>query len=125
MANTNKLIIKDLKIYAYHGDFPEEKAMGQFFLLDFVFYLKDFNYLEGEKIENTVDYVKIIKHIKRKFTEKNFNLIESAASYLCDSILENFSKIFKMELTLKKTSPPIDAIFSYVAVEIARERKTY
>ena len=123
MVNINKLIIKDLKFYAYHGDLPEEKTLGQFFLLDFVFYLKDFTYLKGEKIENTVDYVKIIKHVKEKFTERNFNLIESAASYLCDSVLENFPKIFKVELTLKKTSPPVDAIFSYVAVEMVRERK--
>ena len=122
MANANKLIIKDLKIYAHHGDLPEEKTLGQFFLLDFVFYLKDFTYLEGEEIENTVDYVKIIKYVKKKFTEKNFDLIESAASCLCESILKNFPKIFKMELTLKKTSPPVDAIFSYVAVEIVRER---
>ena len=123
LENTNKLIIKDLKIYAYHGDLSEEKTLGQFFLLDFVFSLRDFTYLDGEEIENTVDYVKIIKHVKKKFTERNFDLIESAASYLCDSVLENFPKIFKVELTLKKTSPPIDAIFNYVAVEIVRERK--
>ena len=122
MTTVNKLIIKDLKIYAYHGDLPEEKVLGQFFLLDFVFYLNDFEYEMEEKIENTVNYVELIRCVKKEFTGRKFNLIETAANYLCDCILEEFPKISKIELTLKKTSPPVDAFFSYVGVEVTKSR---
>lgn len=122
MVSTNKLIIKDLKVYAHHGDFPEEKVMGQFFVLDFILYLDGFEYKNGEEIENTVNYVELINYVKKEFTGKNFDLIETVANYLCDGILENFPKIFKVELVLKKPSPPVDVFFSYVAVEVVKSR---
>ncbi len=120
--HNSKIIIKGLKIYAYHGKLPEEKKLGQFFLLDLVIY---FNFLENvpsDTLENTINYVEVINFIKEKFTEKNFNLIETAAEYLCDSVLKYFQKIYKVDITLRKPTPPVNADFDYVAVEVMKSR---
>ena len=118
----SKIIIKGLKIYAYHGKLPEEKKLGQFFLLDVVIYFNFLGNIPSDTLENTINYVEVINFIKEKFTEKKFNLIETAAEYLCDSVLEYFQKIYKVGITLRKPTPPVNADFDYVAVEIMKSR---
>ena len=118
----DKTIIKNLKLYAYHGVLPEEKELGQFFLLDLVIYTSFDKSVANDSIENAINYAKVIEYVKIKFIEKKFNLIESAANFLSVSLLEKFQKIDKITITLKKPNAPINAEFNYVAVEITKYR---
>lgn len=120
--NLDKIIIKNLKLYAYHGVLPKEKELGQFFLLDLIIYTSFNKVVVNDSIENAVNYAKVIEYVKIKFIEKKFNLIESAANFLCVSLLEKFQKIDKITITLKKPNAPINAEFSYAAVEVTKYR---
>ena len=120
--NLDKIIIKNLKLYAYHGVLPEEKELGQFFLLDLIIYTSFNKVVVNDSIENAINYAKVIEYVKIKFIEKKFNLIESAANFLCVSLLKKFQKIDKITITLKKPNAPINAEFSYAAVEVTKYR---
>lgn len=118
----DKIIIKDLKLYAYHGVNPEEKVEGQYFFLDIDCYLDLETPCADDNVESTVSYAKIIKHVRNIFCAEKYDLIEKAAQVVADGILNEFSQIDKVTVLLKKPDAPVKADFGYVAVEITRDR---
>lgn len=119
----DKIIIKDLRIYAYHGVNPEEKTEGQCFVFDIECKTDLSKPCMTDNVDDTVSYAHIIKLVRRVFTAEKYDLIEKAAQVVADSILDNFDKIIKVTVTLKKPEAPMKADFGYVAVEIKRERR--
>ena len=118
----DKITIKNLKLFAFHGVNPEEKENGQNFYIDVDYYVNIIKACKNDDIESTVSYAKVVKVIREAFTKEKFNLIEKAAQVVADAIFENFESIYKVEITLKKPEAPVNADFEYMAVTIIRER---
>lgn len=118
----DKIIIKDLKLYAYHGVNPEEKIEGQNFVFDIECSADLSAPCETDDVNDTVSYAHIIKLVRKVFTAEKYDLLEKAAQVVADAIFENFDKIEKVIVTLKKPEAPMKADFGYVAVKIKRER---
>ncbi len=118
----DKIIIKNLKLYAYHGVNPEEKIEGQNFVIDIICKCDLKKPCKTDDVEDTVSYAQVIKLVKRVFTLEKYDLIEKAAQVIADAILDEFSKIKEVKVTLKKPEAPMKSDFDYVAVEIERER---
>jgi dihydroneopterin aldolase len=118
----DKISIKGLKLFAYHGVNPEEKENGQNFIFDVDYYVNIAKACHNDSIDDTVSYAKVVKVIRSAFTQEKYDLIERAAQVVADALLDNFEDIFKVEITLKKPEAPIKADFDYVAVSIIRER---
>ncbi|WP_177663201.1 dihydroneopterin aldolase [uncultured Eubacterium sp.] len=118
----DKISIKGLKLFAYHGVNPEEKENGQNFVIDLDYYVNIARACQMDTLDDTVSYAKVVKTIRRVFTAEKYDLIERAAQVIADAVLDEFEDIFKVEVTLKKPEAPISAEFDYVAVSIMRER---
>lgn len=119
----DKIIIKGLKLYAYHGVNPEEKEEGQIFIIDLISSINIDKPCQTDCVDDTVSYAKVIKTVRRVFTAEKFDLIEKAAQTVADAILDEYEQIESVTLTLKKPYAPVKADFEYVAVEITRSRK--
>ena len=118
----DKITIKNLKLFAYHGVNPEEKENGQNFLIDINYYVDIKKACQSDSLEDTVSYAKVVKTARAAFTKNKYDLIERAAQAMADAIFESFDSIFKLEITLKKPQAPVNADFEYMAVTIIRER---
>ncbi len=118
----DKIIIKDLQIFAYHGVNAAEKINGQSFVLDITMWLDLSMPCKSDKVNDTVSYSDVIRKVIEIFTSQKYDLLEKAAQVVCDSIFENFSRVCECEILLKKPDAPINADFSFVAVEIRRKR---
>lgn len=119
----DKIIISDLKIFAYHGVNEEEKLNGQNFYLDLVCDIDLSEPCRTDNIDDTVSYAKIIKAVKAVFVSEKYDLIEKAAQVTADCMLNNFSAVKAVEVTLRKPEAPVKADFGFVAVRIRRERE--
>ncbi len=119
----DKIIIRNLKIFAYHGVNPEEKENGQNFFIDIDAFADVNKACENDDLNCTVNYAKIIKTVRRVFTENKYDLIEKAAQTVVDAIFDEYPKIQKIRILLKKPEAPIKAEFDYVGVELERMRK--
>ena len=118
----DKISIKGLRLFAYHGVNPEEKENGQTFVIDMDYYVNIARACQMDSIDDTVSYARVVKEIRNEFCENKYDLIEKAAQVVADGVLEEFPDIFKVDITLKKPEAPIKADFDYVAVTISRER---
>lgn len=118
----DKIIIDELKIYAYHGVNPEEKAGGQNFILNITCEADLHVPSLSDNVDDTVSYSKLIKETTRIFLSEKDDLIECAARRVAVGLLNKFEKLQSVTVLLKKPEAPIKADFNYVAVEICIKR---
>ena len=120
----DKIIVKGLKLFAYHGVNPEEKVDGQNFVLDVTAELDTKKAQYSDNVDDTVSYAKIIKTVRAVFTEKSYDLIEAAANRVGIAVMQTYPEISRVTVLLMKPEAPIKAEFEYVAVEqtITREQ---
>ncbi len=119
----DKIMIKGLRVFAYHGVNPEETQFGQNFELDITASINIDSACISDDIEQTVSYAQIIKAVRKTMLEKNCKLLEHAAQRVADALFEQFNAIEALNITLKKPEAPMRADFDWVAVEIERVRK--
>ncbi len=119
----DKILIRNLKIFAYHGVHVYEKENGQNFIFDIDAFVDMSKPCTSDDVEDTVSYSAIIAETTRIFTADKFDLIEKAAQSVADGLFESFDKIQSLRIFLKKPEAPIKADFDYVGVEIYRERE--
>ena len=93
---SDRILIRDLQVFARHGVLPEEERLGQRFALDIT------------AIET--------------FTAKRYALIEAAAEAVAQAALARFPAIERIEVEIRKPAAPIDAVFAFVGVRIERSR---
>jgi len=118
----DRIIVKDLEVYGYHGVFAEEKKLGQLFLVtvDMVTNLEPAGYLDS--LECTIDYGRICDDIKTVLTEKSYDLIEAAAMAIIEKLFTNYAAVFTIKALVKKPWAPLGHHLKYVAVELERSR---
>ena len=119
----DRIYIKGLDVFAYHGVMPKEKRDGQRFVLDITLDCDLLKAGQTDRLEDTVDYTAVMDAAVQAMTESSYDLIERAASRTAEAILRAEEKVERVTLCLRKPEAPIDKIFDYVAVEITRERK--
>lgn len=118
----DEIYIKGLKIFAYHGVNPEETENGQEFELDIVMYADLTSARKSDDLDDTVSYSAARKIINAAMTEKPFKLIERASEEVATRLLNEFSKLVKVDVMLKKPNAPMSGVFDYVAVKITKAR---
>ena len=121
----DKISIKGLKLFAYHGVNPEEKENGQKFVIDIDYYVDMTKACHLDDIDDTVSYAKVVKTVNRVFTNAKYDLIEHCAQVIADGILNDFDAVYKVDVTVKKPQAPIKADLDYVSVSISRSREEY
>lgn len=118
----DQIIIKGLRLFAYHGVNPEEKEQGQNFVFDISLSVNMNRACSSDQVEDTVSYAKVVKTVRRVFTAEKYNLIEKCADVVAKAVLEEYPAVFSVDLTLKKPQAPVSADFEYMAVHIVRNR---
>lgn len=118
----DKIIVKDLKLFCYHGVNPEEKLDGQNFIFDVEAGVDLSMPCESDNVDDTVSYAKIIKTVRRVAQSEKNDLLEKVLQRVADALFEEFDRIQTLKILMKKPEAPIKADFSYVAVEIERSR---
>lgn len=118
----DRIRMKNLAFFGYHGVMEEEKTLGQKFFLDIELYADLNKAGKSDEVEDTVHYGEVYEVVKDIVENKRFKLIEALAESIADSVLEGFKKVQKINVTVRKPEAPVAGIFDYVAVEIERMR---
>lgn len=118
----DRIIISGLRLRAYHGVNEDEKRCGQIFYLDIILHTDLDRASRTDRLEDTVNYSAVIKTASAAFCSASFDLIERAAGYTADSILEAFPAVRSVDITVRKPDAPVSADIEYAAVGLTRER---
>lgn len=118
----DKITLKNMKFFAYHGVYPEEKAQGQNFHIDVEMRLDLRKPGNTDNLEDTIDYSRVYGIIKYITESNRFQLIERLADSISREILTGFDRIGEITVCIRKPEAPMDGVLDWAAVEIRRSR---
>jgi len=116
----DKIYIKDLEVYGFHGVNQQEKDMGQRFLISLELFLSLGEAGESDDLNETVSYAQVCVDVEEEFKKEKYDLIEKAAEKLAEFVLMNYKLVDRVKVKIKKPWAPIGKPLDYVAVEIDR-----
>jgi len=117
-----KIHLNEMVFYGYHGVHPEERKLGQRFIVNLTVVTKrDFDPIIHH-LEDTIDYTKIYSVIRHTMENKQFHLLEDCSNEILETVMFRFPKIIEALVKIKKPSVPINGSLGSVEVEMARKR---
>ena len=118
-----KIHLNKMVFFGYHGVQPEERTLGQRFVVNLTFETNSELDNSIHKLEDTVDYTSIYADLKEIMENKTFHLLENCANTILNHLLEKYEKIQTVKVKIRKPSVPIKGILDYVGVEMERSKK--
>lgn len=116
----DKITLKGIHGFGFHGVFDFEKIEGQDFYVDIELEADLSAASKSDLLADSIDYG-ILTAIAREAIEKlRFDLIERLAGFIADTILENFPTISSIGVTVHKPSAPVKESVADIAVTIHR-----
>jgi 7,8-dihydroneopterin aldolase/epimerase/oxygenase len=123
LANFTTIRLSNARFYAHHGVLDAERTNGGLFEIDAELTCDLLEAEVEDNLKKTVDYEKVYSFIKEIVAGKKFFLIESLASRICSSIMQNFPVVQKVTVKVRKPSPPLGGVVEFVEVEHTEYRK--
>lgn len=116
----DKIHIKNLEVFGRHGVFPEEKRLGQKFVINAVLYVPVRDAGGKDDLTKTVNYGKVSQFMVSYMSEHTFQLIEAVAEQMAKEVLLHFPRMQAITLEILKPWAPIGLPLEAVSVEITR-----
>ena len=119
----DRIILKGMQFYGYHGVNPEEKALGQAYIVDLTAEGDLTGPGRSDNLDDTVSYTRIYRLAREVMEGPSRNLLESLAQTLADRLLAELP-IAAVQVTVKKPHPPVKgSVIDYAAVTLYRRRE--
>ncbi len=113
--------LKGMEFFSFHGVLPEEKRLGQRFIVDVDLFTDFRKAARSGQISDTVNYAEVYELVRFEVEKTCYDLLESLAESIAAKILEEFN-CRAVRVELHKPNAPISGIFRDVSVEVVRER---
>ena len=92
----DRINLKGIECYAYHGVYEEERINGQNFFVDATLFLDTREAGRSDNLSLSVDYAALAVFIKEYVEEHEFKLLEALAEGLARAILIKYHKAEKL-----------------------------
>lgn len=120
--NPDRIILEGMQFYGYHGVNPEERALGQPYLVDLAVEMDLLTPGKSDLLEDTVSYTHLYRTVQAVVEGDSKNLLEATAQMIADRVLAGFP-VNAVRVRVKKPRPPIKgSVIEHAAVEIYRTR---
>lgn len=115
------IAINDMRFYAHHGCFEQERAIGTHFRVDLTFTTDTSKAEVTDNIDDTVSYLDVYQVVKREMMKPS-NLLEHVAHRVGEAVLAQFDAVEDVKVRVYKLNPPLGGQMDSVSVEIAMAR---
>lgn len=118
----DRIILKDLGFYGYHGVFAEEAKLGQRFFIDIKLGIDLSEPGRTDDLSTGLSYADLYDTIKNAFEARRMQLLEAVAQNVCDAVFARHDAVQWIILRLRKPEAPIPMVRGEAAIEIHRQR---
>jgi dihydroneopterin aldolase len=121
MADSDEILLEGMRFYAYHGVNPEERALGQRFVVDVVLAVGLRRPGQSDDLADTVSYSAVYKVVRGIVEGEPRNLIEAVAEEIAAAILMGFRQVARVTVTVRKPEVPMKgSLLDAAGVRITR-----
>lgn len=118
----DRMLLKRMVFYGYHGVYPEENKLGQKYIVDLDLRMDLSKAARTDDVEDTVNYAEIHALVKRIVEGPPVKLIETLTENIASTLLGTYTSIINATVSVTKPNPPFDITFDGVTVEMQRQR---
>lgn len=112
---TDRILLRGLRAFGYHGVLPHERAEGQEFIVDIEVTTNFDTCAASDEVADTVNYADLAQIAHDAIVGPAFNLIEKLADVIATNCLQ-IAGVSKVCVTVHKPSAPIQVSFDDVSV---------
>jgi len=102
------ITLRGMRFHAYHGTHPYEREVPQEFSVDVDLEADLSKAQVSDMLQDTIDYTRICNIVRRVMTGMRFNLLESLAYRIGESILKESPGINSITVRVCKLHPPMN-----------------
>jgi dihydroneopterin aldolase len=117
----DRVLLRGLEFYGYHGVIPEENRLGQRFVVDLDLHRDLSEAGRTDDIARTVDYGAVLADVRAIVEGPHCKLIEAVAERIAQRVLAGYD-VSRVRVRIRKPDVPIAATLEYLGVEIDRTR---
>lgn len=123
MPMQDRIFLEGLVFYAYHGVHPEEKKLGQRFVVDIAM-SRDLRAAgTTDDLTQTTSYSEVYRQAREIAEGGPYDLIETVAEKIAAAVLATHTEVRDIRVTVRKPEVPIKgSILHAVGVEVFRTR---
>lgn len=114
------IALQQLRFFAFHGVYPEERQIGGEFEVDVTISLNPVHFPVTE-LGQSIDYGRVYEWVKACMKQPQ-PLLETVGAEIATGILRKFSQAESVKVSISKLNPPIIAFEGSVAVECCINR---
>ncbi|CAL5205653.1 unnamed protein product [Lathyrus oleraceus] len=122
LIGEDKLVLKGLSFYGFHGALKEERTLGQKFFVDIDAWMDLKPAGKSDNLSDSFSYVELYRIAKEVIEGPAQNLLESVAQKIAISTLEIHKDISAVRVKVGKPHVAIPGPLDYLGVEILRRR---
>ncbi len=111
--------LEEVRFFAYHGLFPEERILGNWFKLS-VRVIKRMDTSNFDHLDQTFDYG-VIYGICREVMSEPVDLLETVASQIAGRLKLAFHGLSRYEIHIWKEQPPLGMLQGKSSVSIIEQ----
>ena len=117
---SDRIILKGMQFYGFHGVNPEERTLGQPYGVDLEVELDLRPAGRSDNLEDTVSYTQLYRVAQGVMEGPPMSLLEAAAETIAQQTLDQFP-VSSVRVQVRKPRPPIHgSSIDHAAVEIYR-----
>ncbi|MUM24140.1 dihydroneopterin aldolase [Mycobacterium sp. CBMA271] len=120
---TDRIELRGLKVFGYHGVFEHERRDGQEFSIDITVWMDLDTASATDQLTDTLDYGELAQRAAAIVSGPPRNLIESVAGAIADDVMTD-ARVHAVEAVVHKPNAPIPLTFGDVAVVARRSRRS-
>ena len=117
----DKIEIKEIRLYAYHGCLDEESIIGSDYLVDLSVWGELSKSAASDDLSDTIDYVALYAIVKEEMAIRS-KLLEHVCSRIIDKIFKEISLVEEASVSVAKINPPIGGDTASVMVNLHKKR---
>lgn len=119
---SDRIFIEGIKFHGYHGLTRMEREVGVRLSVDIRLDLDLEASGRSDKVRDTVDYRLVHQKVIEVGRRSSHHLLESYGVALLDELFEEFPKVARIAIKVRKETPVLDGVVDSVGVELVRGR---
>jgi dihydroneopterin aldolase len=119
--SADRILVRGIEAFGYHGVLPEEREQGQPFVVDLVVRTDVSDAAAADDLSKTVDYSELAREVVGVIAGEACDLIETVAVRIAEQVLTH-DRVGAVEVTVHKPQAPVGVPFADVAVIVERVR---
>ncbi|GAA3777009.1 dihydroneopterin aldolase [Microbacterium kribbense] len=118
---TDRIALRGLRAFGYHGVYEHERREGQEFTADVTLHVDTRPAAASDDVLDTVHYGDVAEAVTRIIAGDPVDLIETLCARIAATLFA-FERVQAVDVTVHKPDAPITVPFDDVTVTIHRER---